>query len=96
MFDLDAVKNEAEGTPFEFKFGGQKFSLPASIDILGAASLMSGDLVTGLKRLLGDEQWDRLVGLPQVFDTNRLVSLMDAYRDHLGISLGESLASTDS
>jgi hypothetical protein len=96
MFDLDAVSRESDGIPFEFTFGGEKFTLPATVDLLAAAALEGGKLYDGLKRLLGDEQWERLLEVQKVLDTEHLKALMEAYAKHVGLSLGESGASTGS
>lgn len=89
VFDLDAVQNESDGIPFEFTFGGEKFTLPAQVDLLAAAALEGGKLYEGLHRLMRDEQWERLLGLEAVLDTPKLKALMEAYAAHVGLSLGE-------
>lgn len=96
MFDLDAVANEAEGIPFEFTFGGEKYQLPPRVDFFAAAAFAEGDRKLGMHRLLGDEQWDRMCASAAVFDDSKLMALLDAYRAHIGASVGESDASTDS
>lgn len=88
-FDLDAVANEATAAPFEFTFGGGAFTLPPAIDVLAVAAIEQGRLYEGLHRLLGDEQWERMVASEAVFDESKLVALLDAYGKHIGISLGE-------
>lgn len=96
MFDLDAVTNEVEGIPFDFTFGGEKYQLPPKVDFFAAVAFAEGDRITGMRRLLGDEQWDRMVASDATFDETRLGALLEAYRAHLGVGLGESGASTDS
>lgn len=96
MFDLDAVENETEGIPFEFSFGGEKYELPPRVDFFAAAAFAQGDRITGVHRLLGDEQWERMVASDAVFDEPKLLALLEEYRKHLGVSLGESDASTSS
>lgn len=88
-FNLDAVQSDATGEPFPFTFGGEDYTLPATVDIIAAAALEGGKLYEGLHRLLGDEQWERLLASPSVLDTDRLKALMEAYAEHIGLSLGE-------
>jgi hypothetical protein len=88
-FNLDAVVSESEATPFDFTFGGEGYVLPAQVDLLAAASLEGGKLYEGLHRLLGDDQWERLLAAKAVLDTERLKALMEAYAKHVGLSLGE-------
>lgn len=95
-FDLDAVANEAEGEPFEFTFGGESYTLAASVDVRAAAMLQVGRLDTAFRLMLGEEQWERMTASPAVFNGKKLDALLDAYGKHIGISLGESAASTDS
>ena len=92
-FDLDAVVREVEGEPFAFTFGGEEYVLPAQPDILGAAAATGGRLDVLLRRLLGDEQWDRMLASPATFTNEHLETLMDAYGAHLGIDMGNSQAS---
>lgn len=93
-FDLDAIANESEGKPFPFTFGGEDYTLPADVDLIAAAALEGGKLYDGLHRLLGDEQWGRLLASPVVMNNAKLKALMEAYAAHVGLSLGESAAST--
>ena len=92
-FDLDAVAREAEGEPFSFTFGGEEYELPPQPDILGAAAATGGRLDVLLRRLLGDDQWNRLLDSPATFTNEHLQALMDAYGAHLGIDMGNSQAS---
>jgi hypothetical protein len=95
-FDLDAVAVESEAAPFEFTFGGEGYTLPATVDLVAAAALEGGKLYEGLRRLLGDSQWDLMLASSAVMDTPKLKALMEAYAAHIGLSLGESEASTGS
>lgn len=96
MFNLDAVANEADGIPFEFIFGGEKYQLPPSPDVLAASMFAVGNFYGGLQRMLGDEQWQRIVASDAVMDQDRLAALLNAYKAHAGADVGESLASTRS
>jgi hypothetical protein len=95
-FNLDAVVSETGSEPFDFTFGGEGYTLPAQVDLLAAASLEGGKLYEGLHRLMGDDQWDRLLASKAVMDNDKLKALMEAYAAHVGLSLGESGASTGS
>ena len=96
-FDLDALLAERPGRPkYTFRFGGEEFSLPPKVDLRAAAFLSGGDLLGGLKSLLGVRQWERLCAVEDVFDTDALALLMDSYMAYAGVSVGESAASTAS
>lgn len=96
MFDLDAVSNEDEGIPFEFTFGGEKYALPATPDVLAASLFSVGNLYGGLQRMLGDKQWERILASPKTMDQDTLGKLLAAYKAHAGADVGESAASTSS
>ena len=97
-FDLDAVLAERalDRPKFTFRFGGEEFSLPPTVDLRAAAFLSGGDLLGGLKSLMGAAQWERLCAVEAVFDTDALAALMDRYMAYAGVSVGESEASTAS
>jgi hypothetical protein len=97
-FDLDAMlaDRQLDRPRFTFRFGGESYSLPPSIDLRAAAAMQAGDLQTGLSVLLGKDQWARLLASDATFDTDALSALMDRYAAYTGASLGESSASTGS
>lgn len=96
VFDLDAVGNEADESPFTFRFGGQLFELPASPDMVAFAALAEGKLYSGLQAMLGPDQWEKMVGTKATFNLDKLTALMEQYTAHIGLSLGKSQASTSS
>src|SRR5687768_12742240 len=88
VFKLDDLRAPAESTPFEFEFGGARFSLPAVLDVrarllLDAAGDGDGKAEQALRVMLGAEQWDRLLAVPDVLDVRMLHGLMEAYGRHL-------------
>jgi hypothetical protein len=93
--DLDAIANDGE--PYRFKFGGEDYEMPPDIDLTSIALLDSGDPERALERLLGEEQWQRMVESPAAFGIRQLKALLQGYSQHLGMdSLGGSLASPGS
>lgn len=99
MFNLDAVIAEETGKPFTFQFAGEKYTLPPSLDAPAAVLLASGDgtqMAEGLKRLLGAEQWGRIVASDQVLTVPAIGALLEAYTAHTGATPGESSASSRS
>lgn len=94
VFDLDALDAEANGRLFEFRFGGELFTLPASPDMLAFAALAEGQLYSGLKLMLGDDQWQRMLAAKATFNAEKLAALMEQYLAHNGMSLGKSQGST--
>lgn len=96
-FDLDKIIAEREPKqPFRFVFGGDEYSLPPNPD-LTAMALLTDPTTTrqGLAKLLGEEQWERLVSSEAILDVPALNALLEAYQDHVG-DLGESKASARS
>lgn len=99
-FDLSAAIAEANAkkapvAPFEFDFAGEKYTLPARVD-LRAAALLRRDALRGLELLLGAEQWKRMLAGNEVFDEDGLMILIENYAAHTGSTLGESSASSTS
>lgn len=95
-FDLDAVASEATAEPFEFTFGGDKFTLPPSVDLRVIGSLTAGDVTDALRRLLGEDQYQRLDTNPAPFTAAQFTALLNAYLAHCGLDVGEVSASTGS
>lgn len=96
-FDLDALIAEAEQRPpFEFTFGGEQYELPPDLDITIAVSLSAGDLLGSLQKLLGEEQWARIVASKATFTASAMLTLLERYGEYCGTSLGESAASSRS
>lgn len=96
VFDLDAIGAEARGEPFRFRFGGEEYELPPSIDMLAVPAMVSGDILGGFRRLFTADQWERLKASPATMDLPRVLELVRRYADHSGVSLGEFVASTSS
>lgn len=97
-FDLDAVLAERnlDKPRFPFRFGGESYTLPPTVDLVMAAKISGGDLLGGLQALLGPEQWERLCAADAVFDSDAMGALMDRYMAYTGVGVGESEASTAS
>jgi hypothetical protein len=101
VFDLNVLRREVEGEPFVFRLGDQEFELPMQMDqraalLFGAAEKDMGKAEQAFRLLLGEDQWDRLLAVPEVLTLDMLVGLMSAYGDHVGASMGESQASPPS
>ena len=63
VFDLDALAAEAKGEPFRFKFGGEEYELPPSVNIIAIAYAQEGKLGAALRALMTPEQWARVKAL---------------------------------
>ena len=96
VFDLDALANEATGEPFRFKFGGEDYELPPTMDIRAVAAMSAGRLDAALRTMLGAEQWARLEAAPAVLNGQMLMSLFERYAKHSGFTVGEASGSTGS
>ncbi len=95
MFDLDALEVEDESKPpFEFIYKGDKFVLPvaAAMPWQDQLALESADQRESLRRIMGNEQYDRFAGLPM--STARLGKLLEAWLSYQGLKPGESPASS--
>lgn len=93
-FDLDAVENEANETPFTFRVGGEIFSAisPDEADWQAAADIDSpGGLRGFMRELLGEKDYERFCELD--VSNKQLGELIKACQKHYGISTGESQAS---
>lgn len=97
-FDLDAViaERKTERTPFEFTLAGETFQLPDELDGPGMLQVNDGDFEGGLTRLLGREGYERIMATGHPLGDVTLDALFGAWADHLGIDLGEALASAAS
>lgn len=96
MLDVDALMAEASGEPFQFKFGGDVYTLPFSPDMRAIAAMSAGRLDDALRMMLGADQWERLQQVDAVFDTRALQAIMDGYASHVGVNLPNSSGSTGS
>lgn len=96
VFDLDALIAEAEGEPFLFTFGGEKYELPPRVDMLALIALDEGRLGDGLRLLFGEDQWQQIEDSDAVFNDQAMEALLQRYFAHLGVELGKSGASSRS
>jgi hypothetical protein len=92
VFDLDALAAEAEQHPFKFTFGGEEYERPP-MDMKLATEIDGLSMVEVFRKLLGDEQWDRIVASTSRLTQPMFVALLDRWESHYGSSLGESRAS---
>lgn len=93
IFDANALIVESDRKPFRFQFGGETFELPPKVDMLAASRMRKGDLDGALRKMLGEEQYERLDDLEEVFDEDVFEGVMDAWARHVGISPGKSRGS---
>lgn len=96
VFDLDALAREANQVPFEFRFGGEVYTCPGELDIRVVSALGAGDLEGALQRMLGDDQWQRMLASPQVLTAPMLLGVLREYSEHSGVELPNLSASTGS
>jgi hypothetical protein len=103
VFDLDAaiatVVNDADHTPFRFRFFDTEWELPhlGTLDVWTmVAAAEAGDTGAALSvlELAFGQRWEEFHGhpLPQL----GLDALFRAYSEHSGLTPGESVASTGS
>lgn len=101
MFDLDKVLAEgadkSRRKKFSFKFDGETFTLPNEVDVIALRSVVEGDLLTGLQRILSAEQFEKIRTSPTALTPDALRAVVNAYYDHInGLTLGELTASSTS
>lgn len=96
MFNLDVLEVEAKGTAFTFRHGGRNYTLPAGSDADWRAvmALDQGEIVTGLRGLLGDKEYEQFTSKP--LGVAKLEALIKAYLEAQGMAPGELQASPDS
>ena len=99
-FNLNAAMAEARGEdlPFDFDFGDDNHVLPPTTSLAELIEMDKNDVdpFEQLGQMLGAEQWAKLLASPARFDLNAYRAVMKAYREHGGVSEGESDASADS
>ncbi|MGW9237984.1 hypothetical protein FKO01_19795 [Mesorhizobium sp. B2-3-3] len=99
-FNLDAVKAEAELTPWRVNWSGRRWEF-AHMDnfdmwpfINESASAGIDEMAMILRTALGDEQWAEFQKLP--IKRYKMKALFDGYQKYCGVETGESEASSDS
>ena len=90
MLDLDAVESGRQ--PFEFTFGGTEFTFPADPDIKWLEYLVKGAMQQTLYELLGEKQYEAMEELEATMTHERMLALLDAYKEHQGIDALGKLA----
>lgn len=96
ILDLDALINEAKGTPFQFKFGGDVYNLGTHMDVRAATLMAKGDIDRAMRILMGDEQWQRMMDSPQLLTAEAFVAIFNRFAAHSGVDLPNSSASASS
>lgn len=100
-FDLDKLIAEQPKTNrkkrFSFTFDGGEFVLPNDLDVIALRAAAQGDIVTAFRRVLTDEQFQRIQASSVSLTLPVLMGLMDAYYEHVtGLNAGEPRASSNS
>lgn len=91
--DLDALAAEQDREPFRFVFGGEEYEIAAEVDILVGSLLKQRRNDDAMRRLLGDEQWERMHRSPAVLTMEKAQALVEGWLVHCGATMGESAAS---
>lgn len=94
--DLDQLAAEAEHASFEFTFNEETYELPGNPDYKAMIALQHGRIIEALELLLGPDQFDRIDGSDKTLGISQVVALIEAYAEFLGLTLGESMASSSS
>lgn len=98
VFDLSAaVKPRDRKDPFKFRFGGEEFTTsdPHELDVR-ALTRADEDPALVLALILGQEGWDRLEAVEEVFTLEHLQALVEAWFAHHGLTPGKSPGSQKS
>ncbi len=83
-FNLDEVLAEqaaAGAEPFVFVFGGEDYELPARADLL-AFGRYAQNPISGMRQLLGPEQWKRVLASDAVLTDDGAEALLLAWFKH--------------
>lgn len=97
-FDLDAFVADqlAAGKPFEFTYGGEKYTLPSQPDPRVAGLFDVGLYGQSFALMLGPEQHERFMASAAPLTRDAVIEVIRQHAAHAGATLGESSASSDS
>lgn len=90
IFDVDALMAERDERPFRFRWAGELWEFPARMDIRVVQAVDQGDVLGAVHMLLGDEQWQHLVDVPEVLDAVTLKAIVDRYVEKQGLTVPNS------
>jgi hypothetical protein len=66
------------------------------VDLIAVDLIGKGDILAGLRALMGDEQYQRLIDVPEVLSADAFQMLLTEWMAHVGVNPGEGQASTSS
>lgn len=87
IFDVDALMAERDQRPFLFRWAGEVWSFPFSMDVRVVQAVNKGEVLEAVEMLLGPEQWARLVDVPEILDVVTLKAIIDRYVERQGLSV---------
>lgn len=90
VFDVDALMAERDDRPFRFRWAGETWQFPPRMDVRVVQAVDQGDVLGALEMLLGPEQWQQLVDVPEVLDAVTLKVVIDRYVEKQGLSVPNS------
>lgn len=90
VFDVDALIAEAERRPFRWRWGGEVWTFPATMDISVVQLVDDRKALEAVEKLMGPEQWGRLVDMPEIIGAVDLKAVLDRYIERQGLSAPNS------
>jgi hypothetical protein len=90
VFDVDALIAEAERRPFRWRWGGEVWTFPATMDISVVQLVDDRKALEAVEKLMGPEQWARLVDMPEIIGAVDLKAVLDRYIERQGLSAPNS------
>lgn len=90
VFDVDALMAERDQRPFRWRWAGDVWEFPPRMDLRVVQAVDQGDILGAVQMLLGDEQWTRLVDVPEILDAVTLKAVIDRYVEKQGLSVPNS------
>jgi hypothetical protein len=94
VFDVDALMAEADRRPFRFRWAGEVWEFPPSMDIRVVDHVDNGRILEAVEMLMGADQWTRLVEVPEILDAVTLKLVLDRYVEVQGLTVPNSARPT--
>ena len=76
IIDLDDIDDPE---PFQFRFGGEVYTVPSEPSLVALAAFDRGDILDFLAAMLGAEQWERIQASPAVLSVTKIRPVVGQY-----------------
>lgn len=90
VFDVDALIAEKDQRPFRWRFAGQVWEFPWALDFRVVELVDDRKILAAVEMLMGEEQYARLVAVPEILGVAELTGIIDRYLARQGLSVPNS------